>query len=96
MDSLFDSIMQFPAIRSVEALKKFFETRDLLGFKGRSGQISKLSLLINALAEVGVSDHIAIDFRIGRGLAYSTEFVFEFLTAAWLPVNLPAPEGMIL
>jgi histidyl-tRNA synthetase len=78
MDSLFDSIVQFTAIRSVETLKKFFEARNLLGFKGVLERISELSLLINALAGVGVSDYVAIDFEIVRGLAYYTGFVFEF------------------
>jgi histidyl-tRNA synthetase len=78
VDSLLDSIVQFTAIGSVEALKKFFEARGLLGFKGISERISELSCLIDTLAEVGVSDCIAIDFGIVRGLAYYTGFVFEF------------------
>jgi histidyl-tRNA synthetase len=78
IDSLFDSIVGFKSVRSIESLVEFFEARDLHEFGGVSGRINDLSALVNALADVGVAEYVAVDFGVVRGLAYYTGFVFEF------------------
>jgi histidyl-tRNA synthetase len=78
VDSLFDLIVEFKSMRSIGALVEFFKAHDLHEFSGVSERIGDLSALIGALADMGVSEYVSIDFGIVRGLAYYTGFVFEF------------------
>ncbi|MDR1255669.1 MAG: histidine--tRNA ligase [Puniceicoccales bacterium] len=76
--SLFDAIVEFMGMNSIEALRKFFEMRKLLPLAGIAERIDDLSRLLEALNEVGIAEYVAIDFGVVRGLAYYTGFVFEF------------------
>ncbi len=67
-----EKIKNFIAISDFSALKNFFRGNDKL-----AARLADWENLLSLLKALGVSDFVRIDFKIVRGLAYYTGFVFE-------------------
>ena len=84
LESFFDSVQSFLKIASVEDLQVFLSelspSTDFIDlFQAR---ISELNSLCSLLTDIGLQDYVTIDFKIVRGLAYYTGFVFEAFEAS--------------
>ena len=83
-ESFFESVQSFLKIASLEDLQSFFSE---LNINERFAQqvedrILEFNSLCTLISEMGLSAYLSIDFKIVRGLAYYTGFVFEAFEAS--------------
>ncbi len=74
-----ESVKSFLEISSYQQLEPFFSQLkgSVSHISGINERISELGSLNSLIADMGLSDYVVIDFKVVRGLAYYTGFVFE-------------------
>lgn len=82
-EAFVQSVKALFKVKTVSELKAFFislpeKEGQVVDFSNR---IEELGVLFSTLQAMGLEDYIAVDFKIVRGLAYYTGFVFEAFEA---------------